>query len=151
MEIMISCLEFLRSSFVHFLNNFLGGITPKFIVLLDFILAHFIMHIMLSAKLKQLLPLKNHITFFQKRIACIIIIGVAQSIDALTGVDAIHSIITYYFIALEGTYIINIAQELGLPIPEQLTTGIKHFGNYQSKSTNKKHAAFLPHNDKKET
>lgn len=131
MELVLSILQNVKNSFIDYFLYFIGGVTPQMMVLLDFIVAHSIMHIMLSVKLKQILPIKNHYSFIEKRIACIIIIGVAQSVDVLTNINAVHNVVMYYFIALEGTYIINIARELGLPIPEQLSAGVKGLGNYQ--------------------
>ena len=104
--------------------GFIGGLTPQLKILLNLIAADFLMYLFLLLR-KQGLPSGVSRGFFRKKAACLVLIGVAQSIDALTHGTTVYNLVMYYFISCEGLSIINLSGELGLPIPEKLLVSVK--------------------------
>ena len=112
----------------QYFSYFIGGMTQQKIILLDFMVGDLILFLMINLKFSKGCLCEIRKYYFQKKIACWILIGVAQSLDTLTGIDAVHALVNYYFIAMEGTEIINKCNILGLPIPDPLRQAIDRLG-----------------------
>jgi len=109
--------------------GFIGGLTPQLKILLNLIAADTMLYLFLLLR-KQGLPPGASRGFFGyifRKAACLVLIGLAQSIDALSHglTSPVYNIVMYYFISFEGMCIIGLCGELGLPVPDKLLTSVK--------------------------
>lgn len=126
MEQVIVYLRDAAAMAAEWLSNFLGADSAGFIILLNLTIADFIVFFIIAVRNKKI-SFRAVLEFAFKKICCIAIVGVAHSIDTVTKTDLLHSLATHYFIAFEGVSIIEAMDELGIPLPKQLTTSVKSF------------------------
>lgn len=105
--------------------NFLGASEPHFDILVKLMVVHMLIYIFTSAGAKKL---TLHILgqMLLKKLTCLVVIGVAGMLDGLLGMSGVHSVVTFYFIAMEGMSILDVAKHLGVPIPPQLVASLEH-------------------------
>lgn len=122
----------------NFIIGFLGGLDESFMVLIDFIIINLLIYLiyLVHCKAKKVLSLFTAAVI--KKLIVLSIIGVAQSLDTLTGVEAIRTVTIYFFIAGEAKYILQFAAYFGINVPDKIITTLDSFGDMKGNDINKK-------------
>lgn len=101
-------------------NYFFGGLDMALNTLLLLMVLDYITGLICAGKAKEL----SSSTGFKglgKKVLILIIVGVAVSVDNISGTNGIiRSLVIFFYASMEGISILENASRAGVPVPEQL-------------------------------